>query len=53
VVATRVLFAALSEQEIGDYVRSGEPLACAGGFALEGRGGMVDARKHSQRRRQP
>jgi len=44
VVATRVLFAALSEQEIEDYVPSGEPLACAGGFALEGRGGMVAER---------
>jgi predicted house-cleaning NTP pyrophosphatase (Maf/HAM1 superfamily) len=23
------------------YVATGEPLACAGGFALEGRGGLV------------
>jgi septum formation protein len=36
-----VQFAPLSEQEIADYVASGEPLQCAGGFALEGRGGAM------------
>ena len=41
VVTTRVHFAALSPLEIEAYVASGEPLACAGGFALEGRGGLV------------
>ncbi|MCP9833632.1 MULTISPECIES: nucleoside triphosphate pyrophosphatase [unclassified Cyanobium] len=41
VVTTRVHFAALSEAAIASYVASGEPLACAGGFALEGRGGLV------------
>ena len=41
VVTTRVLFAALSAAAIDTYVASGEPLACAGGFALEGRGGLV------------
>lgn len=41
VVTTRVHFAALSAGEIEAYVASGEPLACAGGFALEGRGGLV------------
>jgi septum formation protein len=41
VVSTRVQFAALDRREIEAYVASGEPLACAGGFALEGRGGMV------------
>jgi septum formation protein len=41
VVATRVHFAALDETGIQAYVASGEPLACAGGFALEGRGGLV------------
>ncbi len=41
VVTTRVHFAALSPMEIETYVASGEPLACAGGFALEGRGGLV------------
>jgi septum formation protein len=40
-VATTVVFAALSPEEIDRYVASGEPLACAGGFALEGLGGMV------------
>ena len=38
-VTTRVLFSALSDAEIAAYVDSGEPLQCAGGFALEGRGG--------------
>ena len=40
-VTTRVLFADLSDAEIDAYVGSGEPLQCAGGFALEGRGGCV------------
>jgi len=40
-VTTRVRFAPLSEAEIAAYVATGEPLACAGGFALEGRGGLV------------
>jgi septum formation protein len=40
-VATSLQFAALSPEEIDRYVASGEPLACAGGFALEGLGGMV------------
>ena len=30
----------LSQAEIEAYVASGEPLQCAGGFALEGRGGL-------------
>ena len=37
---TVVRFAALSQAEIEAYVASGEPLQCAGGFALEGRGGL-------------
>ncbi|MCP9934675.1 septum formation inhibitor Maf [Cyanobium sp. Candia 9D4] len=41
VVTTRVQFADLGEADIQAYVASGEPLACAGGFALEGRGGLV------------
>jgi septum formation protein len=41
VVTTLVWFAALNAAQIEAYVASGEPLACAGGFALEGRGGMV------------
>jgi len=40
-VTTRVQFAALSDTEIANYVATGEPLACAGGFALEGRGGAL------------
>ncbi|MFQ6538252.1 MULTISPECIES: Maf family protein [Aphanothece] len=41
VVTTRVHFALLREPSILAYVASGEPLQCAGGFALEGRGGML------------
>ena len=40
-VTTTVHFAPLTQAEIEDYVATGEPLQCAGGFALEGRGGMV------------
>jgi septum formation protein len=41
VVTTRIRFAALTTQEIDAYVATGEPMACAGGFALEGRGGLM------------
>ncbi|MBF2047704.1 MAG: Maf family protein [Leptolyngbya sp. IPPAS B-1204] len=37
---TEVEFALVSERQIEAYVASGEPLQCAGGFALEGRGGL-------------
>ena len=40
-ITTRVQFAALSADEIAAYVATGEPLQCAGGFALEGRGGAL------------
>jgi len=40
-VTTRVQFAALTTSEIEAYVATGEPLQCAGGFALEGMGGQV------------
>ena len=40
-VTTRVLFASLNQREIETYVATGEPLQCAGGFALEGRGGAL------------
>ena len=40
-VTTRVQFACLKEEEIQAYVATGEPLQCAGGFALEGRGGQL------------
>ncbi len=35
---TRVYFAQLSDREIAAYAASGEPLNCAGSFALEGLG---------------
>ncbi len=40
VISTRIYFSSLSESEIKDYVATGEPMNCAGGFAIEGRGGM-------------
>lgn len=40
-VSTRVHFAAVDDAVIAAYVASGEPLVCAGGFALEGRGGLL------------
>ena len=39
VAATAVRFGTPSEQEIAAYVASGEPLAVAGAFTLDGRGG--------------
>jgi septum formation protein len=37
---TRVYFAEMSDRAIRAYVATGEPLKCAGCFALEGRGGL-------------
>lgn len=37
---TRVYFAKMSDREIEAYVATGEPLRCAGCFALEGKGGL-------------
>lgn len=37
---TRVYFAKVSEREIEAYIATGEPMRCAGCFALEGRGGL-------------
>jgi septum formation protein len=37
---TRVYFAQMSDRAIKSYVATGEPLKCAGAFALEGRGGL-------------
>lgn len=37
---TKVYFAQISDRTIEDYVNSGEPLQCAGCFALEGKGGL-------------
>jgi len=39
VAATRVRFGTPTEEEIAAYVASGEPLAVAGAFTLDGRGG--------------
>ena len=36
---SKVYFSKLTDEEINRYVDSLEPLSCAGGFALEGRGG--------------
>lgn len=40
-VTTGVVFAAIDTPTIEAYVGTGEPLACAGGFALEGRGSLL------------
>ena len=37
---TRVYFAKVSDRQIEAYVSSGEPLNCAGCFAIDGRGGL-------------
>lgn len=39
-IMTRIKFVDVSHSEIRSYVESGEPLQCAGGFALDGRGGQ-------------
>ncbi|MDX2240183.1 MAG: Maf family protein, partial [Leptolyngbyaceae cyanobacterium bins.302] len=36
---TQVYFANVSDRQIAAYVATGEPLNCAGCFALEGKGG--------------
>jgi len=40
VISTEVHFVDWSQKEIEEYVMTGEPLQCAGSFALEGRGAM-------------
>ncbi|WP_036485719.1 nucleoside triphosphate pyrophosphatase [Myxosarcina sp. GI1] len=37
---TKVYFANISDRTIANYVATGEPLKCAGSFALEGKGGL-------------
>ncbi len=37
---TKVYFAQISDRTIEAYIATGEPLKCAGSFALEGKGGM-------------
>ena len=39
VISSKITFANLQKEEIKNYVNSNEPLNCAGGFPLEGRGG--------------
>ena len=39
VISSKIFFEELLEKEIIQYVETLEPLNCAGGFALEGRGG--------------
>jgi septum formation protein len=38
---TKVFFGQISDPQIAAYVATGEPLKCAGGFALEGIGGLL------------
>jgi len=38
-ITSKIVFAKLQNKEISNYVDSLEPLNCAGGFALEGKGG--------------
>ena len=38
-ISSKIVFAKLQKKEISKYVDSLEPLNCAGGFALEGKGG--------------
>lgn len=40
-VVTKLQFGAVDEATINHYVATGEPLGCAGAFALEGRGGLL------------
>lgn len=37
---TKVMFANIDDDTIKSYVATGEPLKCAGSFALEGKGGL-------------
>jgi septum formation protein len=41
---TRVTFAPISEEEIEDYIASGEPFDKAGAYAIQGRGGRYVTR---------
>ncbi len=40
VITTRVDFEEMNKEEIDSYVKSGEPLSCAGGFAIERKGSV-------------
>ena len=39
VITTKIKFTEISYEEILEYVKTGEPMQCAGGFALDGIGG--------------
>lgn len=39
--ATRVYFSEVDDATIVAYVNSGEPLACAGAFSIDGKGGLL------------
>ncbi len=39
VITSKIYFSVLNNQEISKYIETLEPLKCAGGFALEGKGG--------------
>jgi septum formation protein len=41
VVETKVWIRPLTDQEIGDYVSTGEPIGKAGGYAIQGAGGAL------------
>ena len=43
-ISTSVYFGNLSREEIHNYVATGEPLNCAGGFAIDGIGGIFISR---------
>ncbi len=42
-VRTQVTFRSLSEQEIADYIATGEPMDKAGAYAIQGLGGAFVA----------
>lgn len=37
---TRVFFAEVTDQQIADYVATGEPMNCAGAFTIDGKGSL-------------
>lgn len=43
---TEVVFAPVSDRQIEAYVATGEPMHCAGCFALEGKGGLFVEKLH-------
>jgi len=40
-ISSKIVFSKLENKEISKYIDSLEPLECAGGFALEGKGGKL------------